>query len=70
MQLTPNPARVGAIRREAEQVPFAMPTLYRSKDTLGVEEYTLEGRKWWKLPVDGDVGVTDPPGSDIIETAF
>ncbi len=69
-QLTPNPARVAAIRRDAEQVPFATTTLYRSKDALGVEEYTFEGRKWWKLPVAGDLGVTGLPGSDITDTAF
>jgi hypothetical protein len=49
-QLTPTPVRVVDIRRDAEQVPFATDTLYRAKDALGVDEYILERRKWWKLP--------------------
>jgi len=24
---------------------------YRAREALLVEEYTLEGRKWWRLPV-------------------
>ena len=40
--LTPNPTRVKDIRDEAEKAGYSVDTLYRSRDALGVEEYTFE----------------------------
>ena len=52
--LTPNPTRVKDVRDEAEKAGYSVDTLYRSRDALGVEEYTFERLKWWKLPSVGD----------------
>ncbi len=49
-QLTPNPVRVTDVRGEAEEAGFSADTLYRSKDAIGADEFTVERRKWWKLP--------------------
>jgi hypothetical protein len=49
-QLTPNPARVSVVRKAAEQAGFAVGTLYAARDDLGVVEYDLDRRKWWKYP--------------------
>jgi hypothetical protein len=49
-QLTPNPTRVSAIRKAADQATYGASTLYAARDALGVAEYELGGRKWWKLP--------------------
>jgi hypothetical protein len=48
-QLTPNPTRVSVVRKAGEQAGFAAGTLYAARDALGVAEYDLEGRKWWKM---------------------
>jgi len=69
-QLTPIPARVTDIRRGAEQVSFSVDTLYRSKDALGVEEYTLDRRKWRKLPVVEVVGDKQSGISDNSDKPF
>ena len=53
-QLTPNPARVFVVRKAAEQAGHATGTLYAARDALGVSEYELDGRKWWKLPAQPD----------------
>ncbi len=53
-QLTPNPARVSVVRKAAEQAGHAVGTLYAARDALGVSEYELDGRKWWKLPAQPD----------------
>lgn len=53
-QLTPNPARVSELRQEAEQKGFPVGTLYRAKDGIGVDEYKVDNRKWWRLPPDPD----------------
>jgi hypothetical protein len=58
-QLTPNPARVADIRRDSDAAGFSAHTLYKSRDALKIEEYTFEHRKWWSLPVVGDVGVSN-----------
>jgi hypothetical protein len=42
--------RVSHTRDEAEQAGISAKRLYRAKDELGVEEFTSEGRKWWRLP--------------------
>jgi hypothetical protein len=51
-QLTPSPVRVKDIRDDAEKAIFSADTLYSAKRALGVEEYTLDGKKWWKLTPD------------------
>ena len=45
-----SPSRVKEVRTDAENAGYSADTLYRARDALGAEEYTLEGRKWWKLP--------------------
>ncbi len=43
---------VGITRTAAEQEGINAALLYKAKDQLGVEEITLEGRKWWTLTTD------------------
>jgi hypothetical protein len=67
IRLTPNPAMVKDVRADSEKPEngkFAADTLYKAKDALGVEEYTFDRRKWWKLPAVGDVGDTTSDISD------
>ena len=59
-QLTPNPTRVSVVRKAAELADFAAGTLYAARDALGVAEYELEGRKWWKLPTASVEPAPDP----------
>ncbi len=59
---SPNPAPVQELRTESDKAGFGANTLYRSKEELGVEEYVMERRKWWKLPV---VQVVQDRNSDI-----
>ena len=49
--LTPNPVRVREIRSESQDAGYSTNRLYRAREALGIEEYTLDGRKWWRLPV-------------------
>lgn len=44
------PDRVSIVRSEAEKAGHSPNTLYRAKDAMQIEEYDLDGRKWWKLP--------------------
>ena len=44
------PALVADVRRDAEKANHSTGTLYSARDALGVDEYTIDGRKWWKLP--------------------
>jgi AAA domain len=67
-RLTPNPAAVGDIRSDSDGVGFSPDTLYRSRDALKVEEYTIERRKWWKLPAVEDPGTQDIGVSDNSDT--
>ena len=53
-QLTPNPDRVSVVRKAADQAGHAAGTLYAARDALGISEYELDGRKWWKLPAKPD----------------
>ncbi len=46
-----NPARVKDLRDEAEAQGFTPGMLYAAGKALGVQEYAVEKRKWWKLPV-------------------
>lgn len=57
------PSRVSEVRREAEAEPrkFATKTLYAARDGLGVEEYEVDGRKWWKLPLDAETDDLEAP---------
>lgn len=48
--LESGPRRVSYTRDDAEQAGIAAKRLYRAKESLGVEEYTSEGKKWWRLP--------------------
>jgi hypothetical protein len=49
-RLTPNPAPVKDIRTEAEDAGFSSTRLYLAFDALGLDEYILDKRKWWKIP--------------------
>jgi len=49
--LTPDPLRVREIRSRSHAAGYSPNRLYRAREALLVEEYTLEGRKWWRLPV-------------------
>jgi hypothetical protein len=40
----------GRKRADAEAAGFAPTVLYKAKDALHVDEYRVDGRKWWKLP--------------------
>ena len=60
-QLTPNPAAVKDIRTESDKAGFSAKTLYQAKDELKVDEYEVNGRKWWKLPVVAIVGDKQSP---------
>jgi hypothetical protein len=50
-RLTAGPAPVKDVRTAAEQAGFSADSLYRSRDALKVEEYVIDRRKWWKMPV-------------------
>ena len=63
-RLTPNPAMVKDVRTDADAAGFSADTLYTAKDALGVEEYTLDRRKWWKLILVEVVGDKPPANSD------
>jgi hypothetical protein len=49
-RLTPNPARVSELRTEAEKEGYPPATLYRAREEMGVDEYMMGSRKWWRLP--------------------
>ena len=49
--LKPNPVRVMDVRKESDKKGFSAPTLYRAMEDLGIEEYKVDGLKWWKMPV-------------------
>lgn len=51
-RLTAIPAMVKDLRTEAEGAGFSTGLLYKASETLGVEEYVLDRRKWWKLPTE------------------
>jgi hypothetical protein len=48
--LDPGPARVKDARRAAEAEGFTSTPLYTAARSLKVEQYEIDGRKWWKLP--------------------
>jgi hypothetical protein len=43
------PRKVTEIRNAAENVQINARYLYLARDELGIEEYTSESRKWWRL---------------------
>jgi hypothetical protein len=49
-------ARVHALRTEAEhrEPPISAKSLYAARDILQVEEYEEQGKKWWRLPANGN----------------
>jgi AAA domain len=49
-ELSSQPVRVTDIRALALEAGYNSSTLYKTARWLGVDEYTLEGRKWWRLP--------------------
>lgn len=54
--LAAGPARVAEIIDAAEKAGHAKATVYRARTALGLEEYTADGRKWWRTaaaPEDG-----------------
>jgi hypothetical protein len=59
-QLTPIPVPLKDLRSEAEAAGFATGILYRAKEALKIDEYRVDGRKWWKLPL------VQCPGSDAL----
>jgi hypothetical protein len=63
-RLTPNPSRVKDVRGDAEKASFSADTLYRAMEALGVDEYELDRRKWWKLPSVEVVANSDCTNSD------
>ncbi|GAC1343685.1 MAG: hypothetical protein NVSMB14_07760 [Isosphaeraceae bacterium] len=63
-RLTPNPAPVVDLRKDAAAAGVissqeSAGLLYQAKEALGVEEYEVDRRKWWKLPI-GDIA--EPEG--------
>jgi hypothetical protein len=48
--LDPNPRPVRDLRKEAETEGYAANTFYKAAEALGLEEFTVDKRKWWKLP--------------------
>jgi len=49
------PQRVGATRKSAEAAGISARDLYRARDSMGVEEFEVQERKWWRL------APSDPP---------
>ncbi len=54
-QLQPGPKRVSVLRTLAEQAGFNANLLYKGKESLGLEEFSAEGKKWWRLVDEQDV---------------
>jgi len=46
------PMRVSDLRNAAEAEGFSSKTLYDAKAAIKLEEVSLQGRKWWRFPVD------------------
>lgn len=49
-RLDPNPVRLKDLRTEAGEAGFSPRAVYQARDALRLEEYVVDGRKWWKLP--------------------
>ncbi len=48
--LTPDPMLVRDLRKAAEAEGDWVKNFYQAGEALGVEEYLVDERKWWKLP--------------------
>ncbi len=48
--LKAGPKRVSHLRDDAEKEAIGAGALYRAKESLDVEEYQSQGKKWWRLP--------------------
>ncbi len=40
------------LRTAAKAAGFAPAILYRAREALKIDEYHIDHRKWWKLPLD------------------
>jgi hypothetical protein len=49
-QLRPGPVRVKDVRDLAADAGYVSTTLYKAVGQLEVVEYSIDGRKWWRLP--------------------
>jgi hypothetical protein len=49
---------VGLCRQEADSAGIGAKRLYKAKNRLGLIEFSVEGRKWWRLD-EGDTRVED-----------
>jgi putative DNA primase/helicase len=70
-QLASQPLRVKNIRESALAAEYASTTLYKAAARLGVDEYVVDGRKWWRLPTPAFVplvSIVSSPGVRTIET--
>jgi hypothetical protein len=50
------PIRVSDIRKACESAGYSTKSLYKAKAGLGVEEYEMNGYKWWKLSNNNTYG--------------
>ena len=67
----PNPAARDRRSHDSEKAGFSYRhTLRSARMPSKVEECTLERRKWWKLPVVGDVGVSESDNSDNSDKVY
>lgn len=62
------PARVSALRSKWESEGFRAGTMYRAKDSLGIDEYEDDRKKWWKLPTPTDD--EDSPNNSEFDPTF
>lgn len=56
------PGRVSMLRKRWEAEGFGTNTIYRARDAMEIEEYIVDGNKWWKLPASDDDD--DTPNKD------
>ena len=60
--LTPDSLGLQAIRSQSNAAGYSPARLYRAREALGIEEYTLDGRKWWRLPLWSECPNVHSPG--------
>jgi hypothetical protein len=56
-QLREGPAKLGDLRREAEQIGFSIGTLYAARGAIGADEFFRDNRKCWGLLRRGRDGI-------------
>jgi len=54
-RLSGGPARVSALRNEAEAAGYSAPVLYRAMKAVYAVESVVDGRKWWSIAASDDV---------------